>query len=124
MADIGVQGSFSMHSGDDRVLEFTINNQTDAAPENITGATMTFAISKPSAGSSTPAPAGAALVTKTVGAGIVLVTPASGRANVTLAPADTAALKGTYYYELQVVLGGVTSTVAFGSVLIYNDLVV
>lgn len=124
MADLGVQGAFSMHSGDNRVLEFTVNQQDDSGPENITGAAMTFALSKQDASATSPKPSGAALVTKTVGSGITIVDGPNGRADVALVPADTAAMKaGVFYYELQVVLGGITATVAYGAVTILGDLV-
>ena len=85
---------------------------------------MTFSISKQDAAATSPKPSGTALVTKTVGAGITLVTPLSGRADVALLPADTAALKaGVYYYELEIVLSGSKSTAAYGAVTILADLV-
>lgn len=123
MADLGVEGTFSMHSGDDRVLEFTVNQQDDSGPEDISGAALTFVITKQSAAVTSPTPAGTPLVTKTIGSGITIVNAANGRADVVLGTADSAALKGTYYYELQMVLGGVTSTVAYGAVVILNDAV-
>ena len=42
--------------------------------------------------------------------------------SVTLDPADTADLKGSFYHELEMVLAGVTSTVAFGQIDIKKDL--
>ena len=115
MADLGVQGAFSMHSGDNRVLEFTVNQQDDSGPENITGAAMTFALSKQDASATSPKPSGAALVTKTVGSGITIVDGPN---------AEPRAMKaGVFYYELQVILGGITATVAYGAVTILGDLV-
>lgn len=124
MADLGVEGAFSMHSGDSRVIELTINLQDDSGPENITGAAITFALSKQDAASTSPKPSGTALVTKTVGSGITIVNGPNGRADVVLAPADTAALKaGAYYYEVQVVISGSTATTHYGQITVLGDLV-
>ena len=124
MADLGVEGGFSMHSGDSRVIELTVNNQDDTAVENITGAAITFALSKQAGNVTSPKPAGAALVTKTVGSGITITDGPNGRADVVLAPADSASLPaGVYYYEVQIILAGATATTHYGQITILGDLV-
>jgi hypothetical protein len=124
VADIGVETDFAMHSGDDRILQYTVVDEDDAVVD-ITGATFTFELSKYDDTKPTGigAPKGSPLFTKTVGSGITLITPASGRVDVALLPADTADLKGDHYHELEMVLSGVTSTVAFGKLTIHKDLV-
>ena len=117
---LGKEQDFSMHSGDDRVLQVTVRNPANAVV-NISGATITWALSKKSA--SSVEPKGSAIVTKTTSSGISITDAANGRCDVTLAEADTASLAGTYYHELQIVLSGDTSTVMYGTVTIKKDLI-
>ena len=111
-----MRGSFQMHSGDSRVLELTVYGADGVTPVNVTAATATFALSARASGQL--APVGAILASK---AGTVVDGP-NGRLDFNLEPADTAALAGVYYYEIQMVLGGATSTVAFGTAAILADL--
>ena len=108
-----------MHSGDTRVLELTITDEADAVV-NLTGAAITWALSKRNA--SEVLPKGTAILTKTVGSGITITDAANGRADVAIDPADTADLKGEYYHEVQLVLTD-TSTVLYGLVTIQEDLI-
>jgi len=119
---IGAQADFEMHSGDHRDLVVTVKDEAGALVD-ISGATMRWHLSKLDSSGSRPGPKGAALVQKSVGSGIVLTTPASGVATVSLLPADTASLAGEFYHELEMVLGGKTSTVLFGKVTVLKDLV-
>jgi hypothetical protein len=61
-------------------------------------------------------------VTSTPG-DIVITTPASGIVTITLDPADTAALAGEFYHELELTQAGIVSTVLFGQVTIVKDLI-
>ena len=124
MADIGVETDFAMHSGDDRILQYTVVDENDAAV-NITGGAFTFELSKYDATKPTGigAPKGEPLFTKTVGSGITIINGPTGRVDVALVEADTALLKGDHYHELEMVLSTVTSTVAFGKLTIHKDLV-
>lgn len=116
---LGLVQDFSMHSGDNRDLQVTIKDAAGAVV-NITGAALTWALSK---GNGSDGPRGTALVTKTVGSGITIVDGANGRADIVLVPADTEALAGDYYHELQLVAGGSSSTVLYGTVTILKNLV-
>jgi len=64
---------------------------------------------------------GAPLITKTLGSptGVTIVDAANGRIDVQLNNADTAALKGTFYHELQIEPG--PSTALFGNFEIQPD---
>ena len=54
---------------------------------------------------------------------IVLITPAAGLIEVYVYPADTAALAGEFYHELQMTLDGAISTVLYGQATIVKDLI-
>lgn len=79
---------------------FTLQN-ADGTPIDLTGlvtTALTFAVytpDKPKTG--TPV----ALLTKTIGSGIVLVTPASGICRVDFLPADTIDKAAQYEWELE-----------------------
>lgn len=103
-------------SGDSRVIQATIQGPT-GDPYNITGATITWALYAWTGSAFT----GNALVTKTVGSGIAITNGAGGIFEVTLAPADSSALAGTYYHEAQLTLGGVVHTVFTGTITITSD---
>lgn len=93
--------------GDDAQLVFTIKNQAGNAID-LTGATaMTF-----KAAASLSA---AASISKTLGAGIVNTTPASGIVTVTLTDSDTDLEAGVYYFELQI-------TDASGNIMTVRDI--
>jgi len=116
---LGTQNDITLHSGDTLVLEVTVKNASATAVD-LTAATFAWAMSKKSA--SAVAPQGAALLTKALASGITLIDAATGRIDITLDPADTESLAGTYYHELQMTDTGVVSTVLYGSVTIVKDL--
>jgi len=117
---IGLEEGFEHHSGDSRTLEVTINDEVGAVVD-ISSATLTWGLSKKSADTTTPM--GAALITKTIGSGITITDGPNGRCDVAIDPADTDALAGDFYHELEMVLTGETSTVLYGAVTILKDLV-
>ncbi len=119
---LGTNSPFSMHSGDTKTLQVTIVDDAGAVVD-ISGATsITWAISKTIAGSGEPK--GLALTTKTVGSGITLTTDGTdGRCDVLIDGADTDALAGEYYHEMQLILTSTISTVLFGTVTISKDLI-
>jgi hypothetical protein len=117
---IGTQSDFSMHSGDTRTLEITVKDE-DSAVVNISTATITWALSKQD--SASVAPKGAAIVTKTVGDGVTITDGPNGRVDVAISAADTSALSGDYYHELEVTISSSVSTVLFGTVTIKKDLI-
>jgi hypothetical protein len=82
--------------GDDQTIRFAVTNP-DGTAKNITGWTFKFTVKK-----SIDDAIGAAKFQKTTGGGgIVLTTPASGILDVSVAAADTQALAGRHYYDLQ-----------------------
>jgi len=117
---LGTQNDVTLHSGDTLTLEVTVNDSSGSAVD-LTAATFTWAMSKKS--NSAVAPRGAALLTKALASGVTLIDAATGRIDITLDPADTESLAGTYYHELQMTDTGVVSTVLYGSVTIVKDLV-
>ncbi|MEE8551512.1 MAG: hypothetical protein V3T08_09705 [Gemmatimonadota bacterium] len=116
--------TIEIFSGDTKRLNYTVRDANGAAID-ITGGTFRWGLSKLSQealGEGKVKPQGDALVTKTLGLGITLTAPTLGQLRVTLDPADTASLKGDFYHELEMVLAGATSTVAFGRIDIKKDL--
>lgn len=102
--------NFSLYQGDDGVFfEITVNDSTGSAID-ITSATFEWAFVR--------TPQGAPLVTKTLGSGITLSDPTHGKLKVTFAAADTVTRSGDYFHELVMVLGGVTETVAVGTMTV------
>lgn len=123
---LGTLHSFPMHRGDDRDLTFTVVDEAAAAVD-ITGATLTWVLANQDPKiTGSPAPRGSALVTKTVGSGITITDAVAGEGTVSILPADTTGLKApaSYYYELQVVLSGKTTTILFGNITLSRDLIV
>ncbi len=111
-----------MFSGDDKILRYTVTDGTTAI--DIAGAAFRWGLFKLDPDATTPTARGTVLTPpgeKTVGSGITITTPASGILEVALVPADTADIKGEFYHELEMVLGGETSTVAFGQINIKRD---
>ena len=115
--------TIEMFSGDTKRLNYTVKDGNGVVID-ITTATFRWGLSKlgkpKTAGD--PSPQVAPLLEKTISSGIVLTAPTLGQLRVTLDPADTADLKGEFYHELEMVLSGVTSTVAFGQIDIKKDL--
>lgn len=101
---------FSMVSGDDKTLSITVTDSAGDAVD-LTGASASWALGKQGQ---------AALVIKTG----TISAPATGVVTIALEPADTAALAGNYYHEMQVTdASGNVSTVAAGAVYIRADMV-
>lgn len=112
-------------SGDTRRLTYTVKDVLGAVVD-ITGATIRWALFKlntdeaePTAKSNTSVLPSAA--EKTVGSGIVLTDPVNGEFRIDIAPGDTGPLKGEFYQEAEMTLGGDVSTVAFGIFKIKKD---
>lgn len=107
--------NFEIHSGDSKTLKFTIRDQNDAI-KDITGATATWAAAKRKTSST--------LISKTSGSGITITDATNGLLEVELDPADTEALKGDYYHELQLVDNqSRKSTAAYGTMTVRIDLI-
>lgn len=106
-------------SGDDKTLRFTITDDGTSAgtPVNITGATITFKVT--SGPTSTTA-----IIEKSTAGGITITDGPNGVCTVALVAADTAALAGDYWYELQVVDASAnTTTTTFGRLPIKGDVI-
>ena len=84
-----ISANIVWYIGEDVSIPDTIYQADGITPENITGWSVSFIVH--AIGSSTP------LITKTVGAGIVLTTPLSGLLTVTIAAADSATLAANQY---------------------------
>lgn len=114
MAKVKVtQSQLEMTSGNTKVVVVPVLDQDDNGID-ITGVGAEFKVSKN--------PGSAALFTKAIADGIVLTTPDPGVLTITIAPADTQALAGTYYFELTITdPAGRISTIAFGSINIRRD---
>lgn len=103
-----VPSNFEMFSGNTRVLKVAVLDQ-DEVKVDLTGATATFVLM--------PAPGQVATLTKTVGSGIVITDALNGLLEITLLPADTDPLRGTFAHELEVTDAVARkTTVLFGTV--------
>lgn len=101
---------FSMYSGDSRVLTISIRDEAGVAVDVSTATAIVYGIFRAD---------GTLVVSKALGAGVTVVT---STVTVTLLPADTAALAGTYGHELQVTMpDGSVSTALHGEMTIVRD---
>ena len=101
-------------AGDTIDFNFTVQN-SDFEPEDITGATALFRMIL-----------GANTIDKTVGNGLTIVDPLTGRIDVVLEPADTDSAKtsgATAEYELQIVQGTAINTVFLGSLQLLRNII-
>lgn len=101
--------------GTHKRLHFTLTDQ-DGAALDITDVTLSWQVSASAAGT--------VLLSKTTGGGGITITDAAaGQFRVALAPADTAALAGVYYWECRLTdLSGNVSVVAWGYLTIRTAL--
>lgn len=110
-----IDQNFEMHSGDTKDILVSVLDELDAVV-NITGATAVFILSNN--------PYSAAIVTKSSGSGIVITDGPAGILTVSLDPADTAALAGSFYYEVELTdASGRVSTIVVGQINIRADVV-
>ena len=104
-----IASNFEMSSGDSKLLTITTLDQDDAVVD-ITGASISMVIAKRVNTT--------ALVTK---AGTI-INAVGGVFTIDLLPADTDALSGVYYFEMQLTdASGRISTVVYGSLTIRQD---
>jgi hypothetical protein len=103
--------------GDDQIVRFTVTTSTGAV-QDITGWSFAFTVK-----SSLDDAIGSAKFQKTTGGGgIALTTPLSGIVDVTLASANTSALAGNYYYDMQGTDGsGLAHTVRLARFIVRKD---
>lgn len=100
---------FTMFAGDDKTLEFTILQESDDQPVDLSGVTLAFRLQ---------APAGSIDKTPTI------VDAQAGRADVDIARADTTAFAergANVPYELQVTVGGRVTTLIYSTVTIKRN---
>lgn len=84
-------------TGEDKQLSLTVYQGATTTPQEITGWAISFMIKRDARDADA-----SAKVTKTVGSGIVLTTPASGLMTITVTDTDTSLLKaGNYAYEVK-----------------------
>lgn len=122
---LGTEYDLVIHRGDDRQITGVIVD-SNGNTVDITGAALTYVITALDDAATVTQPKGSAptaLVTKTVGSGIVLTDAANGAIRIDLGPGDTSGRKAPddYYHELQIVLGGFTTTVMWGKFTLRRD---
>lgn len=125
---LGTQHDFAMHRGDSRKITGTVVDETGTAVDitGVSGTDLSWILTVLDTNLSEPAPRGEALVTKTLTSGIFVVSAVAGTIRIELDEADTAGRVAPldYYHELQLVLGGETTTVLFGIISLSKDIVV
>jgi hypothetical protein len=103
---------FTMFSGDTKVIHVTAV-ESDNTPLDLTDVDIAWILAK-----KVTAPV---ILNKTIGAGITVTDAVNGVFEITMDPLDTAALKGTYYQEVQIDDAGAISTIMTGTVTINPD---
>lgn len=98
--------NFSMFAGDTKVLEIVVVDESNVVVD-LTATVIRWQLAK----QVTDSP----IISKSIGSGIEVVSAPGGRFNVSLAPADTLNLSGTYYFESELDKAGVISTVLTGN---------
>lgn len=95
--------TLDMVAGASKIIRLTVTDAASTDPVDLTAAALEFQL-KPRPGDPDPP-----LIAKSVGAGILLQAQSGltlGLADVFLLPADTTLLRGTYYWDVVVVLSG------------------
>lgn len=99
MATTGQKDSF--YAGNPRSYTFTIADEDNPGSAlNLSGMTARFALSK---FTSSNVYSVVAVLEKTTSDGITITGAGTGQLRVDLVPADTSALAGDYYFELEIV---------------------
>lgn len=97
------------YAGDDVIINVSITDET-AAPLDITGATFAYVIAGDEGGT--------AIVTKTVGAGIVVTSALTGLVSIHVSHTDTSGLLGAYWHQIVMTdTGGNLSTITTGEIV-------
>lgn len=105
---------FTMFAGDTKVLQITLTDSANVIVD-VSTASIIWALSRKATST--------ALLTKEVGTGVTITDGPGGKFEVAIDPVDTADLKGDYYHEIEVEMGGVVSTVTSGTITIQPDLI-
>jgi hypothetical protein len=113
---VATENEFDLFSGDDYVLHFTIVDEAGVAVDLSGAQQITFALARKV--SVEP------LFSKTLGSGVTVTDGPAGKVDVAIDAADTDALKGAYYHEVELRnAAGKRSTVSYGAVTIQEDLI-
>ena len=120
MATLGQKDTF--FAGNPRFYDFTIaDDDNPGSALNLTGMTARFALSRFTSSNTYST---TAILEKTTASGIVITSAAAGQLRVSLDPADTAALAGDYYFELEIVDASSNPVVvATGTITILKNVV-
>lgn len=95
MAVPAITANLAFFSGEKKIIQDSVFQSNGTTPQDITGWSVTFKMHHYGDPSS-------ALVTKTVGSGIVLTTPTSGIMQITLDAVDTVSIHpGLYEYYVE-----------------------
>lgn len=86
---VDIEASDGFFKGTNFTINFTVKDATGAA-QDITGWSLEYTMRRRAMDPE-------ALVTKTVGSGITLTSPATGQGTITMLPADTASLRGRVF---------------------------
>ena len=102
-------------AGDDKTIQFTINQAGTTTAQDLTGVTINFRMIKP----------GNVTIDKSVGSGITVIDAEAGRCNVQIDSADTSDITTTttIEYELQLAIAGKYDTVQFSTMTIKRNII-
>ena len=109
-----INQDFDIYQGDSKRVTFTVRDEAGSLLA-LTGYEATWVLYAGRDRSAT------AVLSKVIGSGLAVPTPANGQVLLTLAPADTATLApGKYSHELEIISGaGDVSTVTTGTATVY-----
>lgn len=121
---LGRQQDFEMHSGNDRDLVVTVTDAAGAVVDISAASAIRWSVSQLDESGTIPLPKSeTALLAKTLGGGITITNGPLGIFTVALPKADTESLRGSYYHEAEIVLSAKESTIMFGKLAIYRNLI-
>jgi hypothetical protein len=102
------QHNIAIFSGDSQDFNFSVTDAAAAATD-LTGAAVKFKISR--------SPQSAAIIVKTIGAGITITNALGGLFKASLVASDTNNLNGKFYFQAQVTdSGGNRSVISHGAI--------
>lgn len=108
---------FEMHQGDTKRLTVTVKDPAGAVVSLVGAQSIKWWVAKTVRST-------VRLIEKSVGSGIVVTNAAGGVITITLSPANTVAVSGSYYHELEVIdSAGDIGTVLRGTLTIHRALV-
>lgn len=121
---LGRQQDFEMHSGNDRDLVVTVTDAAGAVVDISAASAIRWSLSQLDESGTIPLPKSeTALLAKALGTGVAITNGPGGVFTVALPKADTEGLRGSYYHEAEIVLSAKESTIMFGKLVIYRNLI-